>query len=203
MVHRFIVRSEVISPATSRLVNHDISTDRWSAMITVAGFLGAILLSLLTPSDERQFGHYNTLAFLVMAGFGVVCAHCIGNVDQTSALHECIVSIYPIGIQIECVVRSSLSRKTDDEHRVTHRTRRRKPIFVPRETVIDCVVSEVVHSHKVGSKVLFRVGVGPKFHQSDVYVHLVDAFPGVEMTYEECLAMRAEINRYLLQEEVR
>jgi hypothetical protein len=199
MVRRFIVRSEDISPATSRLVNHVISTDRWSAMITVAGFLGATLFSLLPPSDERPFGHYKTLAFLVMAGFGVVYAHCIGNVDQTSALHECVVSIFPIGIQIECVVRSSLSRKTDDEHR----TRRRKPIFVPRETVIDCVVSEVVHSHKVGSKVLFRIGVGPKFHQSDVYVHLVEAFPGVEMTYEECLAMRAEINRYLLQEEVR
>jgi hypothetical protein len=199
MVHRFVVRSEVTSPAAPRLVNNVISTDRWSAMTTVALFAGAALLSLQAAWDDGPFGLNKLMTCLAVAGFVVACALCIGNVDQSSASHECVVSIYPIGIQIECLVRSSPSGKADK----VQRTPLGKPVFVPREAVIDCIVIELVHSHKVASKVLFRIGEWPKFCLSDPYVHLVEAFPGVEMTYAECLAMRAEINRYLLQDEVR
>jgi hypothetical protein len=195
MVHRFIVRSEVISPASPQLVNHVSSGGRWTAMIAVAVFAGATLFSLQLPNVGSPRDGFNTLAVLTMTGFGVACVLYMVNDDQCSTLHECVVSIYPIGIQIECFVLSSRSGQADVQM-IGHR----EPIFFPRETVIDCVVSEVVHSHRVSSNLLFRIGEWPKFSRSEVYVHLVEAFPGVELTVVECLAMRAEMNRYLLQE---
>jgi hypothetical protein len=196
MVHRFIVRSEIISPASPQLVNHVSSGGRWTAMIAVAVFAGATLFSLQLPNVGSPAGDgFNTLAVLTMTGFGVAFVLYMGNNDQCSTLHECVVSIYPIGIQIECFVLSSQSGQAD-----VQMSGHRKPIFFPRETVIDCVVSEVVHSQRVSSKLLFRIGEWPKFSRSEAYVHLVEAFPGVELTFVECLAMRAEMNRYLLQE---
>lgn len=112
------------------------------------------------------------------------------------AQRDIVVEIYPLGIQIETI--------TQDRSTIPPSQRRTvgKAIFLPREVVVDCVVNEVVLGHKVLSQLLFRVRCSSLKEGLADTVRLVQAFPGVEMTYVECLAMRAEINKFLLQEKV-
>jgi hypothetical protein len=80
---------------------------------------------------------------------------------------ERTVTMYPLGVQ--------LSGPTGT------------PRFLPRDVVVDCVVTEVILAHKVISVVIFRV------KGRNGTTELVDAFPGMDMTYVECLTVRSKI----------
>lgn len=83
-------------------------------------------------------------------------------------------------------------------------------VLIQRKDILDVVVNEVVLSHKVVSVIVLRClkssghdGTGapkvPPFQtllrESDVTLQL--AFPGVEMSYMQCLTMRKEMCRAL------
>ena len=63
-----------------------------------------------------------------------------------------------------------------------------KPRFIPRDQIVDCIVTEVILAHKIQNVVVLRLRHERK---------LVNAFPGVDLTYTECCALRSEINSYL------
>lgn len=96
------------------------------------------------------------------------------------------VAMYPLGIQLTTMIGTRTIGI---------------PIFLPRGEIFDCVVSEVILAHKVVSIVLFRLqdsssGMIEKNSTVSPF-RLVEAFPGVEMRYEECLYMRNEIMKWL------
>jgi hypothetical protein len=85
------------------------------------------------------------------------------------------------------------------------------PLLIPREDILDIIVNEIILSHKVVSVVVFRVlkrqgclkctstvkfaGMGSLLQEG--MVHLITAFPGVEMTYRECLVISKKISESL------
>lgn len=78
------------------------------------------------------------------------------------------------------------------------------PVLIPRNVVIDVVVNEVILSHKVVSVVILRLlksakGAGQPIQTllQDDKVRLEVAFPGVELSYMDCIRMRWEISRAL------
>jgi hypothetical protein len=114
-----------------------------------------------------------------------------------SAVHESVVAVYPLGIQIGNRV---VLPRTQSLKELIGAT-----IFIPMEALIDCVVTEVVLSHKVISTLQFRVLCQPSGSAlrfgSTTPMKLIPAFPGVELSYSECLTMRAEIHKCLLQQQ--
>lgn len=62
------------------------------------------------------------------------------------------------------------------------------PTTLKKGDIVDCVVSELVLPHKVASVVVFRLRPG-----GGDSMRLVEAFPGAELTYVECLVLRNEI----------
>lgn len=80
------------------------------------------------------------------------------------------------------------------------------PVLIPRNVVIDVVVNEVILSHKVVSVVILRLLKSAKTKEArqpiqtllqDDKVRLEVAFPGVELSYMDCIRMRWEISQAL------
>jgi hypothetical protein len=87
----------------------------------------------------------------------------------------------------------------------------RPPLFIPRDVILDVIVNEVILAHKVVSVVLFRIlktdavqGIRDADERPPIstlmkkgYIHLVPAFPGVQMSFAECYNMRKELSAAL------
>lgn len=86
------------------------------------------------------------------------------------------------------------------------------PVLICRKDIVDIVVNELVLSHKVVSVVVLRIkasghtGFALQDRNREIPVptllkqgnlRLQVAFPGVEMSYRECMAMRQEICKAL------
>jgi hypothetical protein len=114
------------------------------------------------------------------------------------------VFIYPLGIQLATVV---YDVDQQQQHLVSgpQSFLDVKPgPFFPRDQIIDCIVNEVILAHKVISVVVFRVRqrtesrtIGVSHTHTHAFIKLVHAFPGADMTYVECLAIRHEIMKEL------
>jgi hypothetical protein len=93
--------------------------------------------------------------------------------ETTSSIPEREVSatIYPLGMQLV-----SASGKTQ---------------FFPRACLQDCIVLEHVQAFQVTSHVVLRVSSSQK--QDDLQI--VQAFPGVQLSFSQCLALKAELER--------
>lgn len=111
-----------------------------------------------------------------------------GAVDNES---QVTVTVYPMGVQL-----AKLQKLVPV----------RPPLLIPRDLILDVIVNEVILAHKVVSIVLFRV---LKEDANDLIkppvstllkegrIKLVPAFPGVEMSFAECQAMRRELSACL------
>lgn len=105
--------------------------------------------------------------------------------------------IYPFGIQLASVYfGSSVEDNSHGFHTIKHGS------FLPRDEIIDCVVNEVILAHKVVSVILFRLKKSISCSHSDRCENsnharcdalLVEAFPGIEMSYNKCLILRQQI----------
>jgi len=108
---------------------------------------------------------------------------------------EAIITVYPVGVQL---ARRSKGRLLQP------------PLFIPRDVILDVIVNEVILAHKVVSIVLFRVLKQNELQESrdlakppvssllkEGRIHLVPAFPGVEMSFSECHVMRRELSSSL------
>jgi GPI-GlcNAc transferase complex, PIG-H component len=105
------------------------------------------------------------------------------------------VSIYPLGVQLStvCTPTKGMDATVDSNEHYYRMTPR---MFIPRDRIVDCIVTEVIWAHKVQSLVVFRVS-NQSQRSDDTAVQLVSAFPGIEMTYIECLQYRRQINSCL------
>ena len=107
---------------------------------------------------------------------------------------EATITVYPIGVQLA---------------RVKNSRPVRPPLFIPRDVILDVIVTEVILAHRVVSVVFFRVFKRDEKQASDSAqppistllkegrIHLVPAFPGVELSFSECQLMRREVSASL------
>jgi hypothetical protein len=176
------------------------------------------LMKVMSPTTSlRQLTPLIALTILscVVVYFSRKCEH-----GRTIA----VVALYPLGIQLGSIpwcmnVKDSKIESKDNATKITPN------IFLPRDCVLDCIVTEIIYSHKVQSLVVLRICDATKSpfatvdmctstggrpipvdnarncsaHESRrTATKLIDVFPGVEMTYMECLMARSQINEYLV-----
>lgn len=102
-----------------------------------------------------------------------------------------VVTVYPsMGVQLS-EISSTVSKESNGK------AKRSTGLFLPRDKIVDCIVYEVILSHKVKNEVAFRIQQpaeetkeGSQSTIQDQDLRLISAFPNTEMTYEECLYMR-------------
>ena len=124
------------------------------------------------------------LATLLVGYFGFATFCRTGRGDG-----EMVIKVYPLGIQR--VKRYKNNKKSGYLEQ--------KPLFIPRNHILDCIVLEHVLATKVTSVVLFRIRTRSKEDSNTSNcTALVEAFPGAkEMSYVSCVALRAEILKAL------
>jgi hypothetical protein len=99
------------------------------------------------------------------------------------------ITVYPTGVQL------ATTRQN------------RPPLFLPRDQILDVICTECILAHKVISVVLFRVlkgGIIDSYNRPPIAsllkqgrIHLVPAFDGVEMSFEECQKVRRKLSAFL------
>jgi hypothetical protein len=127
------------------------------------------------------------------------------------------IVLYSLGIQFVTI----LSPISDSAH-----NKMIPSYFLPRDSIVDCIVTEIVRSYNVESIVALRVRNTPPTEPSEVdssfnlpeqgqptedynlllctrkaregINKIVHIFPDVQLTYMECLKIRSQINQYLL-----
>ena len=138
-----------------------------------------------------------TLIGLVLGTF--LLSSLLGSTTSTSKL--AVATIYPaLGVQLSTELHT-VTNKDKEEIQETSKNYKilGNPVFLPRDQIVDCIVYEVILSHKVVTVVAFRIqsetGKDNNLESTgmDSEVRLIPAFPGTEMTYRECLSMRREI----------
>lgn len=180
--------------ATSEPSNRSFAPTNITIMISVGGpFLAAIAATISRFSSEDYQWAIITLLFLVIL---FVTTFRRKKPDATS---QVAVTVYPMGVQLA---------RLESDRPV------KPPLFIPRDIILDVIVNEMILAHKVVSVVLFRVWKRDETTQQattskqerseppgcissllkEGRIHLVPAFPGVEMSYRECLMMRREIS---------
>jgi hypothetical protein len=125
-----------------------------------------------------------TIAALVSIFIASVCLYLWWQPRTSDDDVQVAVAVYPIGVQLVTRVNS---------------VPKGEPVFLSRDEIRDCVVNEFILSYKVRSVVMFRVYCSNPETSEKVSIRLVEAFPGVDMTYTECLAARSKIVEYLQQ----
>mmetsp|Transcript_14461 Transcript_14461/g.21306 ORF Transcript_14461/g.21306 Transcript_14461/m.21306 type:complete len:193 (-) Transcript_14461:847-1425(-) len=143
---------------------------------------------------------YKDQPSLVIFSFGIIIilsgllmARCSG---ETRERFEVSVFICELSVQIS----TSCNGKVKGE-----------PIMIPKKSILDVVVEEIILSHKVVSVLIFRLQkctdgdnldglTTPDSIQkllAEDKVQLQVAFPGVELSYQQCLDLRFEMMKSL------
>ena len=140
---------------------------------------------------------------LIMGATGVLCLALlwwkVSSHHATQTTKLAVVTLYPaLGVQLSTEQQTLTLEKQDipSINNNATRTIMGTPIFLPREFIVDCLVYEVILSHKVVTVVAFSIlNLPPGTGDNDdtPQQQLVPAFPGTEMTYQECLYMRRQI----------
>ena len=107
------------------------------------------------------------------------------------------VSLYHVGVQLTTVWMSK-----DNDSCICREKYLR---FIPRDQIIDCIVTEVVLAHRVQSVVVLRLhhniqktkAMTTNHQTENGSIQLVNAFPGVDLNYSECCVIRRRIKLYL------
>lgn len=174
MVKRFIVTQIASSSGGGK--SSAFSIIHRGGVLAVA--LSAVAVGLVIQG-YHSVDENNTLGWMipVVAAFlMVLLLSIVGSAES----REVSVDVYPLGIQLTTRVGQKRRQKG-------------RPLFLPRSDILDCIVTEVIMWNRVQSAVVFRI----KSYTTPESFQLVEAFPQVELTYEECLTMRRNINKYL------
>jgi len=140
----------------------------------------------------------NETAIVVRAALYLYVISILKSLFQPKTQQDvCSIRILPFGVQIEEYINTSINGENTDRAKVG------KIQFLPKECIIDVIVTEVVLSYKVVSVVVFRIAEEGKdcadYKQKIKDALLVTAFDPdkVEMTFDECMLMRAGIRNAL------
>lgn len=169
MAKKLVIRAEC---SDGKALNYFFVDQR--LIVVVIAVLVVALLYPYVQRDDDQF--YHAVPLLIF--LSVIVSWRARTINPS--LGSVTVAVYPVGVQL---------MKRDVTGRCVE-----VPLFLPREDVLDCIVSEIILSQKVVSVAIIRVR-GTASGRS--FCRLVESFPGVEMSYEECLAMANKINKCL------
>ena len=210
-----MMHQRIISPALLRQRNETKSAVRGEERvvheISFNYFIAPVFL-LVVGANYKDLIHdyipchwmYMLVIFLAISALITTISH---RRPRRNKYIEAIV-LYPLGIQMGTIPNDGKTTLIPQQ-------------FLHRETIVDCVVTELVYSYKVQSAVVIRT----KKRQYDEskapattgIVHddlstnkltrtrqeresvntLIRLFSDVEMTYMECLTIRSQINCYL------
>jgi hypothetical protein len=181
---------------------------------------------------SSRWGPFELLSAIavVLILIGGCAARLCKSMDNKEASLASAAMLYVMGIQL-CKVRiagdsSTNDKKTkgfattsskrqscydDAEANDSHILWQSNVRFIPKEQIIDSIVTEHILAHKVLNLVMLRVrssGRRPetliersptasKGDNSLLPFELVNVFPNVELTYNEALGIRHQIQRYL------
>jgi len=228
MVRRIIVRArrrketsveaaKVSSAATTRWTTSGLGTryTPWTVVAPVFLAVGwnfwgsfefktwaASMYRLVSPRIEEDASALDpnvewlaVVAFLGCLIAAVRFVRSIGESNDSAGNKGVAVMLYHAGVQLATV--SLLNDRWTEAVTAPGNAR-----FIPRDQIIDCVVTEVILAHKIQNVVVFRLHrrSSRTAHAHDVSadaIELVNAFPGVDLTYVECCAIRSQINSYL------
>jgi hypothetical protein len=214
MVHRIVVR---VSPSKSTAKSSADGLLGFMTVFKVAmiaffviavakmqhteyGFMQILLWSSdATPQMEQDGVFYGIqrpvlLTIVIIAILGITLNYTTTKSDKGIA-----IMMYAWGIQLSNVVVTDRIDGTTHYHPLN-------PRFIPRDVILDCIVTEVVLAHKVQSMVALRTknyhhspsGNSPHCpHENDGPIQLVSVLPGVHLSYRECLVVRNQIMNYL------
>jgi hypothetical protein len=184
------------------LVTNEGSTSSWLHQ-AISTITAEILLHSHSHSSVNNNNNTMTSFWMIQA-IGIILVavffHRIQSKKTAAAATTttaAVLTIYPcLGVQLS----------TETFHNKDNPTRRPKIIsnrrFLPRDQIVDCLVYELVLSHKVQTVLAIRIHTGDNHDDDDDSkqsstsqkdLTLIPVFPGTEMTYNECLYMRREI----------
>jgi hypothetical protein len=184
MVNRVVVRSKIGGNALEKPTS---ARDQLFLVVLAApAVLAAALWGQWQADDIDIIAPGRTsIAALASAFIALVCLYLRWRPTTSDDDVQVAVAVYPIGIQLVTKVNS---------------VPKGEPVFLARDEIRDCVVNEFILSYKVRSVVMFRVyRSNPETSRKVSSIRLVEAFPGVDMTYTECLTARSKIMEYLQQ----
>lgn len=186
------------------LSKHSVAWTTYAVLIAVAlrgPWHEEFALWFLTVDTSSKKGAVVAVAwaFILLMPFFLARSRSQNEANRVAAL----LSLYPLGVQLATV--SIATTGTNAGKKIPSTTMPR--LFLPRDQIVDCIVTEVVWAHKVLSTVVFRMS-SSQYHNLDdndddssppscATQQLISAFPGVEMTYLECLAARSQIEAFL------
>jgi len=215
MVDRIIVqakKSNEATPGSSQL--RGVIAAKWVLVPLILAYCGTYLLEIqrIEEAMDRLYAHFLDLielnsedidsaipiALFSLLAFSVASVlYCITRIilgsPTTNNNQGVAVTLYHAGVQLSTV--SLLKGHSGDE------VQQKNPRFIPRDQIIDCIVTEVVLAHRVQSVVVFRLRKQPissALEKEACSIQLVNAFPGIDLSFMECCAIRSRVNSYLL-----
>jgi hypothetical protein len=178
--------------ANNFIVSAAPESSRFVAPATIVVVCGPLLAAVAAAASDRvSLGGYKQAATVLVCLFMMLLWNTIRKQKRPGA-SQVSVTVYPVGVQL---ARFSSGQPV------------RPPMFIPRDVILDVIVNEVILSHKVVSVVLFRVWKQDGMEQTpdtdrppiasllkEGRIHLIPAFPGVELSFRECQIMRRELS---------
>lgn len=158
-----------------------VSAAQGASKSVSSGYL--VIGALISAAGFVASGSSLTQWLILAAVTCVLLSRQRGNACQVT------VTVYPTGVQL------------------AKSPRNRPPLFLPRDQILDVICTECILAHKVITVVLFRVSKGGNndpFSKPPIAsllkegrIHLVPAFDGVEMSFEECQKVRRKLSAFL------
>lgn len=215
MVDRIIVqaKSDEATPGSTHL---RVTAARWVLAPLILAYCGTYLLKtqkkkevtnrlyaqFLDLIDLHSELKYSDISIALVSLLALVASvfYCITQllgsrrsqeVESTSNNKGVAITLYHAGVQLAMV---SLSKGRSGDV-----IQQENPRLIPRDQIIDCIVTEVVLAHRVQTVVVFRLRKQPSDTQEKeaCSIQLVNAFPGIDLSFMECCAIRSRVKSYL------
>jgi hypothetical protein len=175
------------------------STATWLILVVVGPLL-AVLGAQVYTFNGTSWGILPVTVLLLAFAIAFLLA-ARSSADKDSPSLEVSVTVLPLGVQL-VTKKKGVPVST--------------PTYLAREEILDVIVNEIIFAHKVVSIVVFRLlkdqGAAPENYMTNKKdkakhsmalllkegrVQLIPAFPGVEMSYTDCMSMRRDISKSL------
>jgi disulfide bond formation protein DsbB len=202
-VHTVVVRAAGLESTTRNPHHRSTRFTHWVMMIAVAvAMAGPLHNQMLSLLVWHSVSGYHLIFVSSMAGVYValwmlwskpsksLAENVSTGVNRTNSVPswEWTVEMSQVGIQL---------------HRPKNSCRKQSlSLFVARSDIIDCIVQEVIHVDAIHSLVSLRVVAPDGRSMTETSTtrpsfRLIPLFPGVRLTYQECLVLRNEIQQRL------
>jgi hypothetical protein len=151
----------------SFIVRERVKTDSFTGTFTAVTASLPIVFIMVADSSNSLYQVF----FAAIAIYSVFIL--ISPIFRPLKLREASVTVFPLGLQLV----TSYSNK--------------QPTLLLHQEIVDCIVNEVILAHKVINVILFRC------YDAKGNIKLVQAFPGMQLNYRDCLRIRSDLQEAL------